>query len=188
MIGSELAAVAVADAGRRSKRSSICPATGRLVLDFRHWRRRPVEVHFTLPALRRRPVLVLPLFAKDGAIVPMVGRGLRVFGDASNSFDWYDDDGVSTAYQRGDYDHVAVTSRRRHACTDGASAATSPITSLVWTRARTSGRGSHQRGIGCAFDHGRARTITVATAAFSRIEGEPILRATRYVVPEARNR
>jgi hypothetical protein len=34
--------------------------------------------------------------------------GLHVFGSQRNSFDWYHDDGVSTAYQRGEYDHLSV--------------------------------------------------------------------------------
>jgi alpha-glucosidase (family GH31 glycosyl hydrolase) len=51
----------------------------------------------------------LPLFATDGAIIPMADGVPRLFGSAPNSFDWYDDDGTSTAYQRGEYDHVAFT-------------------------------------------------------------------------------
>jgi alpha-glucosidase (family GH31 glycosyl hydrolase) len=54
----------------------------------------------------------LPLFARDGAILPLsvegLGNVLQVIGTGANRFDWYDDDGVSTAYQRGDYEHVAV--------------------------------------------------------------------------------
>ena len=51
--------------------------------------------------------LQLPLFARDGAIVPM-DDGLHVFGTAKNSFDWYDDDGTTTAYQRGEVEQLHV--------------------------------------------------------------------------------
>jgi alpha-glucosidase len=75
----------------------------------------------------------LPILAKDGAIVPMADGVLRVFGESPNSFDWYDDGGVSTAYQRGDYAHVAIA-------VDGTTLTLTrergdlAITSLRWTR------------------------------------------------------
>jgi len=105
MIGSELMSVGAAGAGAVEaqlylpagdwydvRSNSVLPSTGE---------------YLTLP-LYTGKLLQLPLFAKDGAIVPM-SEGLHVFGSKRNSFDWYDDDGVSTAYQRGEYDHVAVT-------------------------------------------------------------------------------
>jgi alpha-glucosidase len=131
MIGSELTSVGVAQAGAIEAQlylpegnwydwysNSDVPSTGEYVTE-------PLYVADRLE---------LPLFAKDGAIVPMAGGVLRVFGDASNSFDWYDDDGVSTAYQSGDYDHVAIA-------VDGPTLTLTrergdlAITSLVWTRA-----------------------------------------------------
>jgi alpha-glucosidase len=75
----------------------------------------------------------LPLYARDGAIVPIDGGVLRIFGTRPNTFDWYDDDGVSTAYQRGDYRQTRVT-------VDGDIVTIEPTkgallaTSLVWTR------------------------------------------------------
>jgi alpha-glucosidase len=75
----------------------------------------------------------LPLYARDGAIVPTENGLLRVFGSKPNSFDWYDDDGVSTAYQRGDYSQTHVT-------VDGDRLTVTPVKgatlakSVVWTR------------------------------------------------------
>jgi alpha-glucosidase len=79
-------------------------------------------------------LFALPVFARDGAIVPMADGVLRVFGDRAGAFDWYDDDGVSTAYQRGEYSQTRVT-------IDGSRLTIEPIKgsalarSLVWTRA-----------------------------------------------------
>jgi alpha-glucosidase (family GH31 glycosyl hydrolase) len=107
--------------------------------------------------------LALPLFAKDGAIVPMAGGVLRVFGDAANQFDWYDDDGVSTAYQDGDYDHVAILvdgtrltlTRRRGDLA---------INSLKWTRAKPANEVYIERSsVPFEWD---ARTLTVALPPF----------------------
>jgi alpha-glucosidase (family GH31 glycosyl hydrolase) len=131
MIGSELVSVAVAAPGAIEAQlylpkgnwygwyaNSYFPSTGEYLTE-------PV---YTAGRFQ------LPLFARDGAIIPMADGVLRVFGGAPNAFDWYDDDGVSTAYQRGEYDHVAIavdgtklTLRRERGDL--------PITTLVWTRA-----------------------------------------------------
>jgi alpha-glucosidase (family GH31 glycosyl hydrolase) len=54
----------------------------------------------------------LPLFARDGTILPLsidgLGHVLQVVGTGANRFDWYDDDGVTTAYQRGEYEHIEI--------------------------------------------------------------------------------
>jgi alpha-glucosidase (family GH31 glycosyl hydrolase) len=53
----------------------------------------------------------LPLFIRDGGILPMSindKTSIAVVGSGTSSFNWYDDDGVSTAYQRGEYDHVHI--------------------------------------------------------------------------------
>jgi alpha-glucosidase len=52
--------------------------------------------------------LQLPLFARDGAIVPEAGGVLHIFGAARNRFEWYDDDGATTAYKRGGYQLIRV--------------------------------------------------------------------------------
>ncbi|MEO7222331.1 MAG: TIM-barrel domain-containing protein [Devosia sp.] len=75
----------------------------------------------------------LPIFARDGAIVPM-DDGLHIFGSASNRFDWYDDDGVSTAYLLGDYDHIAITVEGARATLTRERGDLAPK-SLRWTRA-----------------------------------------------------
>lgn len=106
MIGSELVAAAVAAPGA-TEVALYLPVgdwydlrTGAITRSDGHTLMFPIYVddRFTLP-----------VFARDGAIVPMADGVLRVFGSESNRFDWYDDDGVSTAYQRGEYDHLAVT-------------------------------------------------------------------------------
>jgi alpha-glucosidase len=50
----------------------------------------------------------LPLLARDGAVVPVEGGVLTVFGTAENVFEWYDDDGSSTGYRTGDFDLIRV--------------------------------------------------------------------------------
>jgi alpha-glucosidase len=104
MIGSELVASAVAASG--AKEASIYLPKGDW-FDVRTGAVTASAGETMSPPLYIDGHFELPLFAKDGAIVPMVD-GLHLFGSAANHFDWYDDDGVSTAYQRGDYDHVAI--------------------------------------------------------------------------------
>jgi alpha-glucosidase len=130
MIGSELIAAAIATPGATDVQVFL-PAgdwydlrTGAVTRSDSHSFTVPVYVYDRL---------TLPIFARDGAIVPMADGVLRVFGSESNHFDWYDDDGVSTAYQRGEYDHVTAQ-------VDGASltltrerGSLAPRT-LVWTR------------------------------------------------------
>jgi alpha-glucosidase (family GH31 glycosyl hydrolase) len=53
-------------------------------------------------------LLQLPLLARDGAIVPEEGGVLHIFGAAQNRFEWYDDDGGTTAYRRGGYQLIRV--------------------------------------------------------------------------------
>jgi alpha-glucosidase (family GH31 glycosyl hydrolase) len=105
MIGSELVSAAVATPGA-TEVSLYLPAgdwydlrTGHITRSDSHTFEFPVYVdgRFTLP-----------VFARDGAIIPMADGVLRVFGSEPNHFDWYDDEGVSTAYQRGEYDHIAI--------------------------------------------------------------------------------
>ena len=76
----------------------------------------------------------LPLFARDGAIVPIEGGVLNVFGSAPNVFEWYDDDGVSTAYRSGDFDLIRVfVDGNRLMIQRGAGFGIAPKT-LRWTR------------------------------------------------------
>jgi len=68
------------------------------------------------------PVGELPLFVKGGSILPMqkvmqyVGERLveelivQVYPWNTSSFDWYDDDGLTTDYQQGIYSLVSFTS------------------------------------------------------------------------------
>jgi len=61
----------------------------------------------------------IPVFARDGALIPMIEAANRVpapgekppiawkkFGDKPGSFMLYDDDGVSWAYERGEFERV----------------------------------------------------------------------------------
>ena len=98
-------------ARRRSR--SICPAgdwyvfrTGATVIS--------TGETFTFP-VHEEGRFQLPLFARDGAIVPAEGGVLNVFGTAPNVFEWYDDDGVSTAYRSGDFDLDPRLRRRQPA-------------------------------------------------------------------------
>jgi alpha-glucosidase (family GH31 glycosyl hydrolase) len=67
---------------------------------------------FMRPLINSSGLYMLPLFLSDGGIVPLAidttTTVLAVTGTTANSFDWYDDDGETTAYQRGEYDHVHV--------------------------------------------------------------------------------
>jgi alpha-glucosidase len=105
MIGSELVSVAVAAPG--AKEASLYLPAG----DWYDFRTREVHTsdgeNLTFP-IYTDGLFALPLLARDGAIVPTTEGVIHVFGSAPNSFDWYDDDGVSTAYQRGSYDHAAI--------------------------------------------------------------------------------
>lgn len=89
---------------------------------------------FELPVYRNG-LLTLPLFAKDGAIVPMEDGVLRVFGSAPGWFDWIDDDGTTTTYQEGAYDEVRVTLSEDDLLTLVRTRGTGIVArTLVWTR------------------------------------------------------
>ena len=106
MIGSHVTAAAVAD-----------PAATEVPLylpagdwyDMRIGDRRTSTGETIVMPVYRDGLFQLPLFARDGAIIPTAGGVLKVYGDAPNSFTWIDDDGVSTAYQDGDYSELHVT-------------------------------------------------------------------------------
>ncbi len=54
-------------------------------------------------------VFTLPLFARDGAVIPVSDDGhnvLQVFGAGDGQFDWFNDDGETLAYQDGFYDLI----------------------------------------------------------------------------------
>jgi len=78
--------------------------------------------------------LELPLLARDGAIVPMADGVLRVFGSADGTFAWVDDDGISTAYQSGDYRETDVALSGDVLTLTPAKGAALAKT-LMWTRA-----------------------------------------------------
>jgi alpha-glucosidase (family GH31 glycosyl hydrolase) len=131
MIGSELVAAAVSEPGATEVQVYLPAGT------WYDWRStKPLTSagqHVTIP-LYASGRLELPLFARDGAIVPMAGGHLRLFGSAPNSFSWIDDDGTSTAYQRGEFDHLTID-------LDGAAATLTrmrgdiAVGSVAWTRA-----------------------------------------------------
>jgi alpha-glucosidase len=131
MIGSELLSVGVAGAGAQEARLYL-PAG-----DWYDWRLQSVVTstgEYVTRPLYAANLLQLPLYARDGAIVPMADGVLRVFGSAANSFDWYDDDGISTAYQRGEYDHLAIAVDGGNLTFTRERGGLAPK-SLVWTRA-----------------------------------------------------
>ncbi len=56
----------------------------------------------------------LPLFARDGAVIPIDDEGqsvIEVFGTGDGHFDWFDDDGETLAYQDGFYDLIRIDKR-----------------------------------------------------------------------------
>ncbi len=56
--------------------------------------------------IRRAPDSPLPIFAPDGAVVPLKENGkttVRKYGTKEGTFDLYDDDGISFAYENGEY-------------------------------------------------------------------------------------
>jgi len=61
-------------------------------------------------------LFTLPLYAKQGALIPSTenkGNSLKVFGFGSQEFDWYDDDGSSSAYLQGDYQQIHLQSKHK---------------------------------------------------------------------------
>ena len=162
MIGSELVGAAVAKEGATEvelylpagdwydlRSSAMLPSTGEA---------------FTIP-IHVGGRLELPLYARDGAIVPMADGVLRVFGSASNSFDWFDDDGESTAYQHGNYRQTQITvddDKLKIALKSGDLA---PRT-LVWTR-RAPVKSVTLDGAAVPFTQ-EGSTVTVALPAFDK--------------------
>ncbi len=108
MIGRDLIAMGVAEYGAK---------TAEITLPVGAW----YDFHTGTPLvskgtpstvpLWRDGLFALPLFARDGAMVPMDENGTRVldvFGSGDGAFDWYDDDGETLAYQDGIYDLVQL--------------------------------------------------------------------------------
>lgn len=103
MVGSELLSAGVAKFGQTDV-AVFLPAGD--WYDFRTGQRRTsVGETITLP-LMDGPTFRLPLFARDGAIVPTADGVVHVFGSAPHLFDWYDDDGSSTDYRYGRYELI----------------------------------------------------------------------------------
>ncbi|MBI4920443.1 MAG: DUF5110 domain-containing protein [Devosia nanyangense] len=131
MIGSDLVGAAVAKEGAKDV-AMYLPAGD--WYDFRTGARTASVGEFVTLPVYRDGRLALPLFARDGAIVPMADGVLRVFGSARNSFDWFDDDGTTTAYQHGDYEQVDIVVDANTVAL-GHSKGTLAPTTLVWSRA-----------------------------------------------------
>jgi alpha-D-xyloside xylohydrolase len=67
------------------------------------------------------PLEIIPLFVKAGALLPLAHPSahtadpasftidVRVFGDGSLPFTLYEDDGLTLAYENGDYNQVTLT-------------------------------------------------------------------------------
>jgi alpha-glucosidase len=111
MIGTEFAAAGAA--ANAAQTADIYLPAGRW-FDFRTLEavESPGQVFTRSLKDERGEHFALPLFIKDGGVVPMrfpQGQTLTVVGTAANTFNWFDDDGVSTAYQQGDYDQVTVS-------------------------------------------------------------------------------
>jgi alpha-glucosidase len=118
----------------------------------------------TLP-VHRDGLLELPLFARDGAIVPMADGVLRVLGSARNSFEWFDDDGTTTAYQHGDYEQLHVVVDDSTVALERSKGALAPKT-LVWSRAAPV-TGVYVNGKPVPFTQSGA-TLTVDVPAFDQ--------------------
>jgi alpha-glucosidase len=130
MIGSELVAAAVAAPGAREV-TLYLPAGD--WYDFRTGAVTHSGGEAITLATQAGDLFQLPILAKDGAIVPMADGVIRVFGSVRNSFSWYDDDGVTTAYQRGGYDQLSVALDGGRLTLVRERGDLAPAT-LVWTR------------------------------------------------------
>ena len=77
-------------------------------------------------AITVRPGMRIPLFVRDGGVIPLLADGLRQipratervdlevrhYGEAPGGFELYDDDGVTFAYERGEYSWTTLRVRR----------------------------------------------------------------------------
>ena len=110
MIGPSLVAAAVAQHGAETIEFYLPRG---IWFDFRRLSRiESAGESFIQPLRDEAGLFSLPLYARDGAIIPLALGGetpaLAVIGTAPNSFEWYDDDGVSTGYQAGRYEHLHI--------------------------------------------------------------------------------
>ncbi|MFT6987981.1 MAG: alpha-glucosidase (family GH31 glycosyl hydrolase), partial [Psychromonas sp.] len=61
-------------------------------------------------------LFTLPLYVAQGALIPSTeskANRLKVFGFGTQQFDWYDDDGSSSAYLQGDYQQIHLQSKQK---------------------------------------------------------------------------
>lgn len=113
MIGPFLVGSAIAKAGQQSASTYLPKGTW---FDFRNGNKIDSAGQWLEQDVYVNKLLTLPLFVQQGALVPMHidnKNSLKVFGFGEQTFTWYDDDGMSTAYQQGDYQKIQLQSKNQ---------------------------------------------------------------------------
>ena len=108
MIGRQLVGAGVAEYGAET--ADIYLPEGRWY-DLRSGQLFVSDGGFEQVPLWRNGLFALPVFARDGAVVPVADGDrmtIEVFGIGDGFFDWYDDDGETLAYQDGFYDLIQI--------------------------------------------------------------------------------
>lgn len=62
-------------------------------------------------------LFTLPLFVKQGSIIPQninKENSLKVFGFGESNFNWYDDDGISNNYLKGEYEQINIQNTKQN--------------------------------------------------------------------------
>jgi len=132
MVGPFLVGSAIAKQGEKT--TSIYLPKG-IWFDFRSGDKIVSKGQWVKQDLYINKLFTLPLFAKQGALVPeSVNKAntLKVFGFGEQEFNWYDDDGASTAYQHGDYQKIHLQSKQKQVQLSRVTGSKLTINNIEW--------------------------------------------------------
>lgn len=132
MVGPFLVGSATAKQGEKATSIYLPKGTW---FDFRSGDKTVSKGQWIKQELYINKLFTLPLFAKQGALVPeSVNKvnTLKVFGFGEQEFNWYDDDGESTAYQHGDYQEIRLQSKQKQVLLSRVSGSKLAINNIEW--------------------------------------------------------
>jgi alpha-glucosidase (family GH31 glycosyl hydrolase) len=113
MVGPFLLGSSVAKQGQKSSETYLPRGTW---YDFRTGKSVVSKGQWVKQELYINKLFTLPLFAKQGALIPYASdkeNSLKIFGFGEQQFNWYDDDGSSTAYLQGNFQQINLQSKQK---------------------------------------------------------------------------
>ncbi|WP_019614243.1 TIM-barrel domain-containing protein [Psychromonas ossibalaenae] len=132
MVGPFLVGSSVAEQGQKDSSTYLPKGTW---YDFRSGKRVVSQGEWFKQELYINKILTLPLFAKEGALIPQSinkENSLKIFGFGEQQFTWYDDDGASSAYQQGKYQQIQLHSKNKQVLLSRTAGSKLTINTINW--------------------------------------------------------